>query len=327
MAVEQASLHAAIHQVFDSLHDLLDYVRIEFDERLANPRTLYADDLIQRVRNSNRALAGNIELVGVRSRLTFFSDERWVERILGNLVANAVRHSRATKVLIGARRRQGDIVFEIRDNGRGMSPSSVQRIPRAADQLSTGCLGRPETRQGFGLFVVQFFTDRLGGSVECSSVQGRGTVFRITLPGPLGTSETPHRVSSGDATKGARNKLIAVLDDDLTVLRATDHDPLRWLSVVTDMKRAPDLILLDYQLGDGDCLLHLELVKRKWNHKKRNVLVLTGTSQCSGLLNLSSVAPVLKKPLTDRKFEFILELLAGVRELPEAGFVEVADEY
>jgi CheY-like chemotaxis protein len=169
---------------------------------------------------------------------------------------------------------------------------------------------------------------------------GRGTVFRITLPGPLGTSEPPHRVSSGEATKGVRNKLVVVLDDDLTVLRATerlfealgvevyaDHDPLRWLSVVTDLKRAPDLMLLDYQLGDQDCSLHLDLVKRKWSSQKRNVLVLTGSSQSAGLFNVSSVAPVLKKPLTDRKFEFILDVLAGLRELPEAGFVEVPDGY
>jgi len=89
-----------------------------------------AGDLIERICRSNRVLAGQVELRGAPSRLTFFSDEGWAERVLGNLVTNALRHARATKVLIGARRRAGDIVFDVLDNGRGLSPRHFARCSR-----------------------------------------------------------------------------------------------------------------------------------------------------------------------------------------------------
>ena len=130
MTVELASVQAALRQVTDAQQDLFDALRIEFGELLLRPRTISAGDLIERICRSNRVLAGQVELRGAPSRLTFFSDEGWVERVLGNLVTNALRHARATKVLIGARRCAGDIVFDVLDNGRGLSPASTQMCSR-----------------------------------------------------------------------------------------------------------------------------------------------------------------------------------------------------
>jgi CheY-like chemotaxis protein len=132
-----------------------------------------------------------------------------------------------------------------------------------------------------------------------------------------------------------RNKLVAILDDDLAILRTTerlfeslavevyaDHDPLRWLGVVTDMPSPPDLVMLDFQLQDQDCTLLLDIVRRKWAAPRTKVLVLTGASAGSGVAEVAAVAPVLSKPLTDSKFEVLLDVLAGIRELPEAGYLE-----
>ena len=339
MSVELASVQAAARQVFDAQHDLFDSIRLEFDERRPQPRTIWADDLIERTRKSSRVLAGNVELRSARSRLTFFSDERWVERILSNLIANAIRHSRATRILIGARRSAGDIVFEVRDNGRGIASDRLAEMLRPLKAPSPSPNDLPVDRSGLGLYIVRLFAERLGGTVQCHSGPGLGTIFRVRLPGPLGTSEPPHRISPSAAVSAVRNKLVAVLDDDLLVLRTTerlfeavgievhaDHDPLRWLSVVTDLKRAPDLVLLDFHLRDHDCSLQLEIVRRKWSGLRTKVLIWTGASSGPGLERISEVVPVLRKPLTGQKFDFILEVLAGVRELPRVGFVQVANE-
>ena len=339
MTVEVASVQAAIRQIIDAQRDLLDSMQLEFDERKPQPRTIWADDLIERTRKSNQALAGKIELRSVRSRLTFFSDERWAERILNNLVANAIRHSGATKVMVGARRHKGDIVFEVRDNGRGMTAERYEEVSESQKPFSTCTDARTLVRSGLGLYIVRLFTERLGGSLHYSSKPGEGTLFRVRLPGPLGTTEPAHRVSSIEAVKAARNKLVVVLDDDLTVLRTAerlfealgievyaDHDPLRWLGVVTDLKRAPDLVLLDFHLGQQDCSLLLEILRRKWGDQHTKVLVWTGASRSPGLTRIAAVVPVILKPLTDFKFDFILEVLGGLRELPSAGFLSVANE-
>lgn len=340
MSVELASVQAAVRQITDAQQDLFDALRIEYEELLLRPRTISAGDLIERICRSNRALAGHVELRGVPSRLTFFSDEGWVERVLGNLVTNALRHSRATKVLIGARRCSRDIVFDVHDNGRGLSPSrlaevfhAIKTAPNLSGDLTT-------VRSGLGLYNVRLLTELLGGSVQCVSAPGRGTRFRVRFPGPLGTSEPPRRIPSRTAAREVRNRLVAILDDDLAVLRSTerlfealgievyaDHDALRWLGFVTEMTSPPDLVVLDYQLQDHDCSLLLDIVRRKWVAPHTKVLVLTGAPASPGLAEVAAVVPVLRKPLTDLKFDLLLDLVAGIREIPATGYVEVGDEF
>jgi CheY-like chemotaxis protein len=339
LTVELASVQAALRQVTDAHQDLFDALQIEFGELLLRPRTISAGDLIERICRSNRSLAGRVELRGVPSRLTFFSDEGWVERVLGNLVTNALRHARATKVLIGARRSAGEIVFDVLDNGRGLSPAKLAEVFQAVKAPADFSGGLTTARSGLGLYNVRLLTERLGGSVQCLSAPEFGTRFRVRLPGPLGTSEPPHRIPRGVAARAVRNKLVAILDDDLAVLRTTerlfeslgievyaDHDPLRWLGFVTDMPSPPDLVVLDFQLQDQDCSLLLEIVRRKWAAPRTKVLVLTGATASPGVAEVAAVVPVLRKPLTDLKFGLLLDVLAGVGEPPEAGYLETGDE-
>ena len=334
MKSELASVQVAIRQVVDAQQDLVDAIRLEFDDTRPTTRTIAVAELVERARRSNRGLAGAIELRVGRSRLSFVSDERWVERILNNLIANAVWHSDGSKIFVGARRLGGDIVFEVRDNGRGMSVEGSARIfePLKAPALSP--IGCSAARSGLGLYNVRLFTERLGGSVSCISSPGRGTVFRVRLPGPVERIAPRAHVAGGTAAAAARNKMVAILDADLAVLRATerafealgievyaDHDPLRWLSVVTDMKRMPDLILLDYQLKGQDCSLQLDIVRRKWNDRQPKIIVTTGHARSPSLLRIAQEVPVLQKPLSDPKFDLILEVLSGQRVLPEAGLL------
>jgi CheY-like chemotaxis protein len=334
MRAELASVQAAIRQVVDTQQDLVDAIRLEFDDTRPSPRTIRADDLIERVCKSNRVLAGAIDVRGASSRLTFVSDERWVERILNNLIANAVWHSDGTKIFISARRRSGDIVFEVRDNGRGMAAEKVARVFEPLKAPTLAPIGQSAARSGLGLYNVRLFTERLGGTVDCVSDPGRGTLFRVRLPGPVALAAPRPRASSGTAARQARNKMVAMLDDDVQVLRTTervfeglgievyaDHDPLRWLNVVTDLKRMPDLFLLDFQLKGQDCSLQLDIVRRKWGDQKPKVIIVTGHARNPNLLRLAQTVPVLQKPLSDPKFDLILEVLAGQRELPEAGFL------
>jgi two-component system, sensor histidine kinase len=334
MKSELASVQVAIRQVVDAQQDLVDAIRLEFDDTRPTMRTIAVAEVVERARRSNRGLAGAIELRVGRSRLSFVSDERWIERILNNLIANAVWHSDGSRIFVGARRRGGDIVFEVRDNGRGMSVERSARVfePLKAPALSP--IGCSAARSGLGLYNVRLFTERLGGSVSCASLPGRGTVFRVRLPGPVERIAPRAAVAGGTVAAAARDKMVAILDADLAVLRATekafealgievyaDHDPLRWLSVVTDMKRMPDLILLDYELKGQDCSLQLDIVRRKWNDRQPKIFVTTGQASSPGLLRIAQDVPVLQKPLSDPKFDLILEVLSGQRGLPDAGLL------
>jgi len=334
MQAELASVQAAARQIVDTQQDLVDAIRLEFDDTRPTPRTVRADDLINRAIKTNRVLAENIVLRGAPSRLAFTADERWAERILNNLVSNAIWHSGAAQILVGARRRGDDIVFEVRDNGRGMTPDKVQRVFEPLKLPAFSPAGYSAARSGLGLYNVRLFTERMGGKVECKSAAGLGTLFQVRLPGPvqaLDATTVPRAHRSSAQTRG---RFVAILDDDEQVLRTTervfeslgievyaDSDPLRWLNVVTELERMPDLFLLDFQLKDQNCSLQLDIVRRKWADGKPKVIVVTGHEDNPTLQTIAATVPILRKPLSDPKFELILEVLCGARELPLAGFL------
>jgi hypothetical protein len=82
------------------------------------------------------------------------------------------------------------------------------------------------------------------------------------------------------------------------------------------------LVILDFQLQDQDCSLLLDIVRRKWVAPHTKVVVLTGAPASPGLAEVAAIVPVLRKPLTDTKFEILLDVLAGIRGLPEAGYLD-----
>jgi CheY-like chemotaxis protein len=263
----------------------------------------------------------------------FNSDERWVQRILNNLLVNAVWHSSGSKVLLGARRRGDSIVFEVRDNGRGMSQVKGAEVFEPVRRLSSSVAGHPSARSGLGLYIVQLLSERLGGSVECISSPECGTLFRVRLPGPVryGQLAKPSRgVNVGDEH---RNKLVAILDDDPRTLREAeryfvqagvevyaDQDPLRWLGVITDLENMPDLVLLAYRLKGHDCSLQLDVINRRWSDRKPNVVVLTA-AHADLVENILNAVPLIEKPISQAKLERLLDILKGTVSLPSSGYL------
>lgn len=331
---ELASVQAAARQIVDTQQDLIDAIRLELDDTKPTPRAVRAADLINRAVTTNRVLAAGVTLRAARSRLEFVADARWTERILNNLISNAISHSGASRILAAARRRGDDIVLEVRDNGRGMSPEKLERVFEPLKSPSISPATYSAARSGLGLYNVRLFTERLGGSVQCSSAPGRGTTFTVRLPGPVRTVDRKQIQTHRGAAHATQNKIIAFLDDDEQVLQATervfenlgiqvyaDTDPLRWLSVVMELKRMPDLFLLDFQLKGQDCSLQLDIVRRKWGESHPRILVVTGHADNPSLQQIAKTVPVLRKPLSDPEFELILDVVSGSRDLPEAGFL------
>lgn len=334
MQTELASVQAATRQIVDTQQDLVDAIRLEFDDTRPTPRTVHADDLISRAIKANRVLATSITLHGAHSGLSFVADERWTERILNNLISNAIWHSGAHHILVGARRRGDDIVFEVRDNGKGMTQDKVDRVFEPLKLPAFSPAGYSAARSGLGLYNVRLFTERMGGTVECKSEQGLGTLFQVRLPGPVQAIEPMPLTRGRRSPPSSRNRIVAILDDDEQVLQSTervfeslgievyaDSDPLRWLNVVTELQRMPDLFLLDFQLKGQDCSLQLDIVRRKWGEARPKVIVVTGHADNPELQRIATSVPILRKPLSDPKFELILEVLSGTRDLPEAGFI------
>ena len=103
-----------------------------------------------------------------------------MQRVLENLVSNAIKFSTNHRVLVAARRREGAVAIQIWDQGPGIVPEAQAAIFTPFYQSSVGRKGVEGV--GLGLAVVKRFVDCLGYEIRVRSRVGRGTVMTVLVP-------------------------------------------------------------------------------------------------------------------------------------------------
>ncbi|MGO4395861.1 sensor histidine kinase [Variovorax sp. M-6] len=110
------------------------------------------------------------------------TDVFMLERMLGNLVSNAMRFTRRG-VLVAARRRGGGVSIEVWDQGPGIEDSASERVFQAFQQLPDSLATSEHRGVGLGLAVVSRLSQQLCYRVSIGSRLGSGSVLRIWIPG------------------------------------------------------------------------------------------------------------------------------------------------
>jgi len=109
------------------------------------------------------------------------ADRGQIERVLTNLVDNALRASAAGgTVTVAARADGGRVVFSVEDTGRGIRP---EQLPRLFEKFSRGP-GSPGEGAGLGLYIARRIVEAHGGRIWARSEPGRSTIFSFSLPMP-----------------------------------------------------------------------------------------------------------------------------------------------
>lgn len=187
-----------------------------------------------------------------------------LERIVGNLVSNAIRYTRRGGVLVGCRRRGAAVELQVWDSGPGIAPRYQDAIFEEFFRIEAPGTG-PEKGLGLGLSIVQRCAHILGYRLSVSSRVGHGSVFRLLMPfaGPaaLPLRASPRTAASQQALEG---RFVVVVDDEDTnaqalvdalrachchVVAASACDTV--LAQLQEHLRVPDLLVTDYRLAGG----------------------------------------------------------------------------
>jgi signal transduction histidine kinase len=152
------------------------------DRRKIVREVINTEGMVRRILNT---LAHQIGSRGISVKVgklpDLVTDRTSVELIIGNLLDNAVKYldpGRPGEIAITAEPSDGQMIFHIRDNGRGMA---TEDIPRAFESFRR--LGKQDVPgEGMGLAYVKTSVRMLGGRVWCESVPGQGTTFSFALP-------------------------------------------------------------------------------------------------------------------------------------------------
>jgi signal transduction histidine kinase len=267
---EQARLVARIDTAVTGMNELfnalLDISKLDAGVLAPNISEFSVAQLLDRTEMTFTAAAREkgLRLRVVSSDAVVRSDFILLERILLNLVSNAIRYTRRGGVTVGCRRRIGVLRIEVWDSGIGIPENQRGNIFGEFYQLPTAERER-SGGLGLGLAIVDRLCRLLKHPVEVTSQLGRGSRFAVSVP-LIATARSVEEPSTRPEaiTDPVRGKLIVVIDDDTLVLSGMQGVLKSWgcsvviaasegsaLARLLELKRLPDLIISDYRLGGG----------------------------------------------------------------------------
>ena len=302
-----------LERMFDSL---LDIAKIESGVIKPQVVTFPLMPLVERVVEAETSIAAQkkLQLRVARTSASVQSDPALLERMLKNLVTNAIRYTERGKIVIGCRRLGREhLRLDVIDSGIGIALEEQERIFDEYYQLS----GSSAQGLGLGLPIVKSLGALLGHPVSVKSAPGRGSVFSIELQrAPDVLPASPAQPASGTAL--SRLKVVLV-DDDVeirdsmgllleswgcrTVAGGTVAEIERQLS---DQRITPDALIVDYRLADAMSGLQVVERMRATFGKQLPALIITGTANPTHLESRAGGIPFAIKPVAPGKLRAFL---------------------
>jgi two-component system, NtrC family, sensor histidine kinase KinB len=164
------------------MRDLLDLSRIEAGESQPQLASISAEDLLTSAINELRPQveAKGLELkVAVPVDLPLVSvDRTQIERVISNLVINALRHTKNGEITISAEQRDNHVAISIADTGSGIP---TEYLPHIFDKF-VQVPDAPTGGAGLGLTISKSIVEAHGGQISVQSQVGQGSTFTFTLP-------------------------------------------------------------------------------------------------------------------------------------------------
>lgn len=321
------NLSRAIDGLDRSFNVMLDISRL--DAGAIEPRFQHFPlrDLFRRL---HMHFAGQADQKGLGLRFSpggksISSDPQLLERILGNLVQNAIKYTERGGVVVVARSTPTHIHVEVWDTGIGIRASDLSKIFNEFYQVGRGERVRTQGL-GMGLAIVKRLARLLGHELTISSRPGSGTMFRLRIA--LGGLPEIQDVTAAADTLPMpmlQARTVLVLDDEEAIrdglcllLQEWGYDTIAAASIaqaeraVALLEVPPDLILSDLHLGDGpDGIAAIEAIRRQCGCDVTAMLITGDTSHAEIQRATESGHPVLFKPVLPRKLYEVLRRLGS----------------
>jgi signal transduction histidine kinase len=302
-----------LERMFDSL---LDISKIESGVVKPTIVAFPLMPLIERVLEDERPIAAQkqLELRVVATSASVRSDPALLERMLKNLVTNAIRYTERGKIVIGCRRLGAErLRLDVIDSGIGIALEEQDRIFDEYYQLS----GSSAQGLGLGLPIVKSLGALLGHPVSVKSAPGRGSVFSIELA--RAPDVAPASLAHPVPAAGLSRLKVVLVDDDVEIRDSMGLLLESWgcryvaAGTVAEIEKelraqsiTPDALIVDYRLADAMSGLQVIERLRAAFGKQLPALIITGTANPSHLESRAGGIPFAIKPVAPGKLRAFL---------------------
>lgn len=301
----------------DLLNSLLDISRLDGGGVRVHPEDFSLDGFMRRLQETYQSLAEEkgLELVIRPTQACTHTDPALLERIVGNLLSNAIRYTPGPGMVYVAVRPRGDQwLIQVRDNGPGIATEDQQTIFQEFIQLSNPQRDRSQGL-GLGLAIVERLGQLLQHPIELRSRPGQGSTFGLRVPKitPDLSNASPRAGTSSDLMQLHGVDIFVVEDDEL--VRQSLTGLLRmWGAHVNVFEKAdtalehlqnenpnPQLLITDHRLGGTmNGLALIRAITRQQGHVIPALLI-TGDTEDEVLRGLAEPAiQVLYKPVNPK---------------------------
>lgn len=312
--------------LFDSLLDIS-----KLDAEAIEPQ-IHRVDVSQMLRSLSTEFSVQCFDKGLRcscrstNRLCIDSDAVLLERVLRNLIWNAIKYTDQGGILVAARKRGSQLRIEVWDTGCGIPADEMPKIFTEFHQID-----RPdaEAREGIGLglSIVDRLCKLLGYKISLKSRPERGSVFFIEMPLAEAKDSAVIEYAEGieetlPSDSDLKGVQVLVIDDEQDIRQAMKQLLEDWgctPTVVENDQEAiamlenftPDIIVTDFHLKNsvnGDKII--QLVHEEVGYEVPSIIVTGDTSAENLTLADSPSNALMHKPLKPRTLkENIIRLL------------------
>ncbi|WP_235823266.1 hybrid sensor histidine kinase/response regulator [Azohydromonas sediminis] len=336
---EVAKLVNSINESVDALEglfgELLDITRIDTGGVDVNPQPVRLRELFARLRLhfEPAAFEKGLALHFRGEQHVAHADPVLLERVLRNLVSNAIRYTEDGGVLVSARRRGGKLLLQVWDSGIGIAPASLPRIFDEFYQVNSHRPLEPHHRKGLGLglAIVKRLAALMDTPLSVRSRPGHGTVFTLEVPEGRAPRALDAQMPKATTPIGLTldGRLFVVVEDEAAVRDGLVVLLQAWGARVVafdtvDAVRAwcagpaaerPDVLLVDYRLPGGTTGLEaLALLRARFAGAPLPAIVITGSS-LGGHEDEAATHDfhLLIKPVLPNKLRAMIAFKLGVR--------------
>ncbi|QSX28658.1 PAS-domain containing protein [Shewanella cyperi] len=257
-------VNSSLRNAGELLTDLLDISKLDSGMVEVNRRDFAVADLLNGLAVEFDAMATDhgIRFAMVPSTATINSDPALLRRVLQNFLTNAYRYAKGGRVLLGCRHRDKALEIQVLDTGCGIDEKELYEIFKEFKRLnnpnSQGVSGL-----GLGLAIADRISKVLNHEIRVTSVLGKGSLFSILVPLGETVSQVQPRATPAVLKPLAGVKVLCI-DNEEAILAGLESLLSRWHCEVICARDlgdariklglkgvAPDIVLADYHLDDG----------------------------------------------------------------------------
>jgi signal transduction histidine kinase len=318
------SINASVDALETLFNELLDISKIDAGAIRPKAETFALQPLLERIRID---FLPEAEEKGLALRVRggdypVCSDPVLLERVLRNLINNAIRYTQAGGILVGVRRHGDNWRIEVWDTGIGIAPDQLEKVFDEFYQI-----GNPERNRrkglGLGLSIVRRLAELLDHPLSLRSRQGGGTVFALELPAACVRPSASGPATTAMPLAGFDGRQILVVDDDEAVREGMRSLLAGWgaevvacasvedvLAAIARLRRAPDIVIADHQLQEGKVGIDVILGIRAHFRNQVPGIIISGSASPSLAGTAESLGcQLLLKPVMPAKLRSLLNAL------------------